>query len=131
MLNFFPLPNNPTLPPASQIINNFFSQTSAAHPRRNDVLRIDVNATAKLSGYFRYINDHDDMATLYSGIGWAPSDNAGRVSESGSPLPAMTNIDHPNRPGFPSVTLRRVNLTRRSRNQTGKSVTMPEWASNY
>ena len=23
------------------------------------------------------------------------------------------------------------NLTRRSRNQTGKSVTMPEWASNY
>jgi len=24
-----------------------------------------------------------------------------------------------------------VNLTRRSRNQTGKFVTMPEWASNY
>jgi hypothetical protein len=25
----------------------------------------------------------------------------------------------------------RIILTRHSRNQTGKSVTMPEWASNY
>jgi len=29
------------------------------------------------------------------------------------------------------VRIRHVFLTRHSRNQTGKSVTMPEWASNY
>ncbi len=95
LLNFFPLPNNPTLPVSSQIVNNFFSQQSAAHPRRNDVLRIDVNATSKLSGYFRYEADSDNTDALYSGVGFGPTDQAGRVSESGSALPPMANISHP------------------------------------
>ncbi|HEY4088374.1 MAG TPA: carboxypeptidase-like regulatory domain-containing protein [Bryobacteraceae bacterium] len=95
MLNFFPLPNNPTLPPASQIVNNFFSQASSAHPRRNTVVRIDAIATSKVSGYFRYIADSDHMEVPYSGVGFGAQDNAGRVSLDGTPLPPMTNINHP------------------------------------
>jgi len=91
LLNFFPLPNyTPTLP--SQLyVNNYFEQGSAQHPRRNDVLRIDTQISSKISGYFRWINDHDEMQVIYSGVQFS-GNPTGR--ESG--LPAISNIDHPN-----------------------------------
>ncbi len=71
-------------------IVNYFESASATHPRRNDVLRVDVNPTSKLSGYFRYINDHDDMISLYQGVQFS-SDVGGTLGQAG-----IAPIDHPN-----------------------------------
>ncbi|HEY4089634.1 MAG TPA: carboxypeptidase-like regulatory domain-containing protein, partial [Bryobacteraceae bacterium] len=90
MLNFFPLPNfTPTLPAQLNVIN-YFEQGSATHPRRNDVVRVDFVITSKLSGYFRYINDHDDMLQLYQGVSFT-SDVGGTLGAKG-----IAPIDHPN-----------------------------------
>lgn len=93
MLAFFPAPNY-TPAAGSSAVNqyNFFSQSSASHARRNDTLRIDVNPTSKLTAYFRYINDFDDMASLYNGIGFVG--NEPRLNgQSGNPV---DGVDHPN-----------------------------------
>ena len=86
-LNYFPLPNE--APGGSQAnIVNYFESASATHPRRNDVLRLDPYITSKIQGYFRYINDHDDLSDLYQGVQFsAPSP----LLLKGSPP-----IDHPN-----------------------------------
>ncbi len=94
-MNFLPLPNySPTI--SSQLyVDNFTEQGSATHPRRNDVLRIDVNLTSKLSGYFRWINDHDNMDVLYSGVSFDQTFNTGRVCAGGA-CPVISPIAHPN-----------------------------------
>ncbi len=89
MLNFFPLPNIVGTGSQANIVN-YFESASATHPRRNDVLRVDVNPTSKLSGYFRYINDHDDMIALYQGVQFS-SDVGGALGQAG-----IAPIDHPN-----------------------------------
>lgn len=89
MLNFFPLPNFAGTGSQANIVN-YFEAASATHPRRNDVLRVDVNPTAKLSGYFRYINDHDDQIALYQGVQFS-SDVGGTLGQAG-----IAPIDHPN-----------------------------------
>jgi len=71
---------------------NFVSQAPGAHIRRNDVVRIDLNPSSKVTAYFRYINDHDDMASLYNGIQWAGNEPL-LNGESGNPINV---IDHPN-----------------------------------
>lgn len=89
MLNFFPLPNFVGTGSQANVVN-YFEGASATHPRRNDVLRVDVNPTSKLSGYFRYINDHDDMISLYQGVQFS-HDVGGLLGEAG-----IAPIDHPN-----------------------------------
>ncbi len=89
MLNFFPLPNFAGTGSLANIAN-YFESASATHPRRNDVLRVDVNPTSKLSGYFRYINDHDDMTSLYQGVQFS-HDVGGLLGSAG-----IAPIDHPN-----------------------------------
>jgi len=89
MLNFFPLPNFVGTGSQANIVN-YFEAASATHPRRNDVLRVDVNPTSKLTGYFRYINDHDDMIALYQGVQFS-TDVGGALGKSG-----IAPIDHPN-----------------------------------
>jgi hypothetical protein len=89
MLNFFPLPNFVGTGSQANIVN-YFEAASATHPRRNDVLRVDVNPTSKLNGYFRYINDHDDMAALYQGVQFS-TDVGGALGQTG-----IAPIDHPN-----------------------------------
>ena len=101
LLNFFPLPNfTPTI--ASQLYtNNYFEQGSATHPRRNDVIRVDTYLTSKISGYFRWINDHDQMDVLYQGVQFS-GNPAGRCDAvdctvAGAPsLPSVANVSHPN-----------------------------------
>ena len=44
----------------------FSRAASGTHPRRNDILRIDVVATSKLNGFFRYGHDFDISDTLFS-----------------------------------------------------------------
>ncbi|MCU1328495.1 MAG: TonB-dependent receptor [Bryobacterales bacterium] len=69
LLNFFPLPNTVFGPGTAQYqAANFQTSASGAHPRRNDIVRFDVNATSKLNGFFRYGHDYDDQAQYYKGI---------------------------------------------------------------
>lgn len=89
MLNFFPLPNFVGTGSQANVVN-YFEAASATHPRRNDVLRVDTYVTSKLSGYFRYINDHDDMISLYQGVQFS-SDVGGLLGKTG-----IAPIDHPN-----------------------------------
>src|SRR5262249_8669395 len=89
MLNFFPLPNIVGTGSQANVVN-YFESASATHPRRNDVLRVDVNPTSKLNAYFRYINDHDDMFALYQGV-QSSGDKGGLLGDTG-----IAPIDHPN-----------------------------------
>jgi hypothetical protein len=67
MLNFFPLPNT-YFPVGSPQFgqDNWQEAASGAHPRRNDVIRVDVVASQKLNGFFRYGNDADVSDTLFA-----------------------------------------------------------------
>ena len=89
MLNFFPLPNFTGTGTQANVVN-YFEAASAQHPRRNDVLRVDTYVTSKLSGYFRWINDHDDQIALYQGVQFT-SDVGGKLGQAG-----IAPIDHPN-----------------------------------
>jgi hypothetical protein len=89
MLNFFPLPNFVGQGSLANI-DNYTEGASATHPHRNDVLRVDTYITSKLNGYFRYINDHDDMLALYQGVQFS-SDKGGLLGDAG-----IAPIDHPN-----------------------------------
>ena len=89
MLNFFPLPNFTGTGSQLNVVN-YFESASATHPRRNDVLRVDTFLTSKLSGYFRWINDHDDMLALYQGVQFS-TDKGGALGQQG-----IAPIDHPN-----------------------------------
>ena len=89
MLNFFPAPNFAGTGSQANIVN-YFEAASATHPRRNDVLRLDAYATSKLTGYFRWINDHDDLIALYQGVQFS-RDTGGVLGDKG-----IAPIDHPN-----------------------------------
>ena len=91
LLNFFPLPNYTPTISTDLYVKNYLEQGSAPHPRRNDVVRIDTYVTSKISAYFRWINDHDDMQVLFSGIQFS-----GNPTGRQSGLPPIANIDHPN-----------------------------------
>jgi hypothetical protein len=69
MLNFFPLPNANFAPGSAQYQqDNFQSEASGSHSRRDDIIRGDVNLTSKLNGYFRYGHDYDFSDALYAGL---------------------------------------------------------------
>jgi hypothetical protein len=89
MLNYFPLPNFTGTGAQANVVN-YFEAASASHPRRNDVLRFDIYLTSKLTGYFRYVNDHDDMISLYNGVQFT-TDKGGVLGDKG-----ISPIDHPN-----------------------------------
>jgi hypothetical protein len=59
ILKFFPLPNYTDPNPALVNTQNYQAGASGSHPRRNDMVRVDVYPSAKLNGYFRWINDSD------------------------------------------------------------------------
>src|SRR5206468_12714429 len=89
MLKFFPLPNFTGTGSQANVVN-YTESASATHPRRNDVLRVDTYLTSKLTGYFRWINDYDDMIALYQGVQFS-KDVGGTLGEKG-----IAPIDHPN-----------------------------------
>lgn len=90
MLNYFPLPNFVATDASQANIVNYTEAASAAHPRRNDVLRVDTYVTSKLTGYVRYINDHDDLIALYQGVQFSKG-TGGTLGDKGIPA-----VDHPN-----------------------------------
>jgi hypothetical protein len=66
MLNFFPLPNTAFAPGTAQYLqDNYQAAGSAAHPRRNDIVRIDFNLTPKINAYLRWGHDADDWIELF------------------------------------------------------------------
>src|SRR5215469_1959530 len=65
ILNIIPLPNYaPPKGNPNYLQDNYQDSGVAPHPRRNDVIRGDVNLTAKWNGYFRWINDYDDTQNI-------------------------------------------------------------------
>ena len=90
MLNYFPLPNFTATQSSQLNVVNYFESASAQHPRRNDVLRVDTYATSKLTAYFRWINDHDDLISLYQGVQFTRG-TGGTLGDQG-----IAPIDHPN-----------------------------------
>ena len=85
MLNYFPLPNicghagvatagciTDATYSTSQWSRNYFYSTQETHPRRNDDIRIDYNATSNLTGWARYIGDYDLNTTYGYSVANAP-----------------------------------------------------------
>jgi Carboxypeptidase regulatory-like domain len=89
MLNYFPAPNFVGTGSQANIVN-YFEAASSPHPRRNDVLRVDTYLTSRLTAYFRYINDHDDLVSLYQGVQFTRG-TGGTLGDAG-----ISPIDHPN-----------------------------------
>ncbi len=84
ILSFFPLPNRRDVDPAGTwdetdagqfYRRNYRSIAGGKHPRRNDVLRLDTYLTSKLSGYYRFANDFDDLDTSFNMELYSPSAN--------------------------------------------------------
>jgi len=63
-VNFLPMPNYTEQDPKLKYDRNYMLADTGAHPRRNDVIRIDTYLTSKLSGYFRFVKDNDDMDSM-------------------------------------------------------------------
>ncbi len=57
ILNFYPMPNYVDPDPTLVYSQNYRATASSVRPRRNDMLRFDAYASAKLNGYFRWIAD--------------------------------------------------------------------------
>jgi hypothetical protein len=66
MLNFFPLPNTVFAQGTAQYLqDNYQAAGSAPHPRRNDIARLDMIITPKLTAYLRYGHDADDWIEIF------------------------------------------------------------------
>jgi hypothetical protein len=127
MLNFFPLPNFVGTGSQANIVN-YFEAASATHPRRNDVLRVDTYITSKLNGYFRWINDHDDLIALYQGVQFS-KDLGGVLGDKG-----ISPIDHPNPGhGYSGSVTHAISPTTINEITVGKSWNTWSWYSldNY
>jgi hypothetical protein len=70
ILSFFPLPNYVDPDPAQVYRRNYKAAASGAHPRRNDMVRIDTYPFSKLNGYFRWIRDYDDQELPFNGFNY-------------------------------------------------------------
>jgi len=60
ILNFYPLPNFVDPDPRNLYRWNLRSVYSGGTPRRNDILRVDVNLSSSLRFYYRYGHDRDN-----------------------------------------------------------------------
>jgi hypothetical protein len=68
ILKFFPLPNYVDPDPAQVYRRNYKAAASGAHPRRNDMVRIDSYPFSKVNAYFRWIRDFDDQELPFNGF---------------------------------------------------------------
>lgn len=81
--NYTPAPGN-----VNYLQDNYFSSQSNAHPRRNDVARVDFNITSKLTAYARWVHDYDDTKNIpYVNYPWTTGSSA---------CTAGCLVDHPN-----------------------------------
>jgi outer membrane receptor protein involved in Fe transport len=67
ILNFFPLPNYTDPDPRNLYRWNYRSVYSGNTPRRNDILKVDVNLTPTLRMYYRYGRDTDNTVQPWGG----------------------------------------------------------------
>jgi len=115
ILNFFPTPNYVDPDPRQVYRRNYKAAASGSHPRRNDIVRIDVYPFTNLNGYFRYINDHDNEERPFQGFDFA-----------------HTTILHPN-PGHGYAAHVSYTFTPMLFNEVslGKSWNSWQWAPKY
>jgi len=83
ILNFFPEPNRCDVNNVSGCWNetdsgqlyrrNYRNVMTGTHPRRNDVFRFDVYPTQKLTAFYRWVNDYDDMDSSFNIALYSPS----------------------------------------------------------
>jgi hypothetical protein len=74
ILQYFPLPNYVPAAGTSDYRNyNFRDEASYKRPVSDTVIRGDVYATSKLSGYFRLVRNRDQNDAYYQGIQWSQS----------------------------------------------------------
>ncbi len=82
ILKFLPLPNYSPAPGTSDYLNyNYTDNGSAPRPISDTVVRGDVYATSKLSGYFRMVRNEDTQEALYQGFQWSQS-----TTKEGAPM---------------------------------------------
>jgi hypothetical protein len=118
MLNYFPTPNFVGTGSQANVVN-FFESASAAHPRRNDVLRVDTYLTSKLTGYFRWINDYDNTVALYQGVQFTDTTGSTLAAKGIKTLPP---VDHPNPGhGYSASTTYQISPTAINEFTVGKS----------
>ncbi len=123
MLNYFPLPNFVGTGSQANVVN-FTEAASAPHPRRNDVMRVDVYPFQKLNGYFRWVNDHDDMIALYQGVQFSKG-TGGTLGDKG-----ISPIDHPNPGhGYSGTIVHSISPTTINEITIGKSWNTWSWYS--
>jgi hypothetical protein len=67
ILNFYPLPNYTDPDPRNLYRWNYRSVYSGNTPRRNDILKTDVNLTPSLRMYYRYGRDTDNTLQPWGG----------------------------------------------------------------
>jgi hypothetical protein len=65
MLKFFPLPNYTDPDPNLIYSRNYRSQYAGAYPKRQDMVRIDMNFWNSFQAYYRFIKDKDEQDTPY------------------------------------------------------------------
>jgi hypothetical protein len=85
-LKFLPSPNYVESDPALQYSRNYRSIATPTHPRRNDIIRMDLLLTSKLTSFFRYGHDFDTSDTF--------NPNYGVLNSKGTRSPVI--FDHPN-----------------------------------
>jgi hypothetical protein len=94
ILKFFPMPNYVDPNPGLVNTQNYQAIASGSHPRRNDMVRVDVYPFSKLNGYFRWINDYDSAVNPFYGFNFAYTNfvtptpghgYAGHITYSASP----------------------------------------------
>jgi hypothetical protein len=84
---------------------------------------VNVTTTTNASGQYSFTNLNPSNASGYTVTATPPASDSHLGQTSTTPGAVTTPATTP--------VVSNIFLTRRSRNQTGKSVTMPEWVSNY
>ncbi len=87
ILNFFPKPNIAIGSNTQNPYDNYYFVGSSSSNYRNDMARIDVNLTSKLTGYFRYAHDTQNSYSTSSGEFLDPTSNKSMPFKEWDPNP--------------------------------------------
>jgi hypothetical protein len=99
LLEFFPTPNfTPTATNQMNVIN-YFEQGSDKNSRRNDMLRIDVNASPKVTANIRWMNDHRVTDYKFDGAPFSSFGGSGILTTNLADI-SHANPGHSYRGGF-------------------------------
>ena len=90
LLGYFPSPNFTPVLSNQLYIDNYYETGSEKEPRLNNVLRIDTYVAPRISGYFRFATDHDDVKELFQGVQF--NNNAGSAALT-APISPLNHLN--------------------------------------